>query len=209
MKRLEQSLLLRLFQGISETAVGYRQIQSSVGGRRLWLRFVHQYLRPGEEILDIGCGTADVAAFLPQGCAYRGIDLSLPYIIHARSRYSEFEFTQGDWSSASQKSQTVLMLGVLHHLNDQSAAAALEHAFALVKPGGRLITLDGVRCTGRGRVEEIFYAIDRGKYVRSLEAYAKMFPQPPIQEVHRWLRVPYRHLVCVLSRESMDDTSFV
>ena len=200
MRRLEQSIVLRLFQGISETAIGYRQIQASVGGQRLWLRFVQHYLCPGEDILDIGCGTADVVAFLPHGCDYRGIDQSLPYINHARSRYPQRHFTQGDWSSASQKSQTVLMLGVLHHLDDRSATAALEHAFALVNPGGRLITLDGVRCPDRGRVEELFYAIDRGRYVRSPEGYAELFPQRPDQHVHRWLRVPYRHLVCVLSR---------
>ena len=200
MRPLEQGLLLRFFQGISETAVGYRQIQSSVGGRRLWLRFVEQYLRLGEDILDIGCGTADVVEFLPHGCDYQGIDQSVSYINHARSRYPDRHFMLGDWSDANYKSQTVLMLGILHHLDDRSAAAALEHAYALVKPGGRLITLDGVRCPGRGRVEEIFYAIDRGKYVRSREAYAHLFPRPPSQEVHRWLRVPYRHLVCVLSR---------
>ena len=192
--------MLRLFERISETAVGYRQIQASVGGQRLWFRFVQQYLRPGEGILDIGCGTADIVKFLPQDCDYHGIDLSLTYINHARSRYPKLHFTQGDWSRASQKSQTVLMLGVLHHLDDQSAAAALQHAFTLVKPGGRLITLDGVRCPGRSRVEELFYTIDRGQYVRSQESYAALFPRTPMQEVHRWLRVPYRHLVCVLTR---------
>ena len=149
-------------------------------------------------MLDIGCGTADIVAFLPQGCQYQGIDVHLPYIRYARKHYPQQHFQHGNWSSAETGADTVLLLGVLHHLNDVQAQAALSHAWSLVNPGGTLLTLDGVRLPDRRQSEEFLYAIDRGSHIRTPRGYAALFPKTPALNVHQWLRLPYRHLVCTL-----------
>ena len=69
----------------------YDLFQTLVGARRARLRWIRDYLKPfpGSRILDIGCGTAEVLALLPEGVDYTGFDSSPAYIDAARRRYGD------------------------------------------------------------------------------------------------------------------------
>ena len=68
-------------RAILSFAAIYNFLQWVVGsssGRREFVR-CHVRAEPGQTVLDIGCGTADLLAYLPQ-VAYYGFDSSAQYI---------------------------------------------------------------------------------------------------------------------------------
>ena len=101
--------------------------------------------RPGHRILDIGCGTATVIKHL-SGCDYVGIDHNPEYIKKARENFgTKGEFHCIDINDAKFKEfgtfDTVLLLGVLHHLNDDEVKQLVSVIPAVMKPAGALVTL--------------------------------------------------------------------
>ena len=63
----------------------YSTLQSLMGAHSSRKSFVGNYVKPfpGMRILDIGCGPADILAYLPQ-VSYSGFDISQDYIDQAR-----------------------------------------------------------------------------------------------------------------------------
>ena len=67
---------------ILSSATAYRLFQGLLGGHATRAAFVRDQIRPfaGANILDIGCGPADVLDYLPATVNYRGFDISERYI---------------------------------------------------------------------------------------------------------------------------------
>ena len=182
----------------------YSRLQRLVGSAALWERLRDEVLRPvpGQTVLDIGCGPADVLAALPPAVAYTGIDTSAEYIRGAQARFGErgrFEVGRSaDWvGRADGPYDLVLALGLLHHLDDAVARAVIRDAAALA-PGGRLVTLDGCRQPGAPPWERLFYAVDRGRHVRDRSGYLSLAEGVGPVRATLWpgaLRVPYTYLV--------------
>src|SRR4051812_36766460 len=93
-------------------------------------QMVREYLPSvtGKRILDIGCGTGELLRYLP-GAEYVGIDLSEPYILHARKRHgSRGQFICGDALSAAIPGSFDIAIawGILHHLGDDACRQLLN-----------------------------------------------------------------------------------
>ena len=58
-----------------------------------------QYLRPGDRVLDAGCGLGNASGLVPRGCVYTGIDVSPHLLEIARVRHPNAHFVQGDLRS--------------------------------------------------------------------------------------------------------------
>ena len=76
--------------------------------------------------------------------------------------------------SSERKFDLILMLGLLHHLNDAGASRLLAQAQQLLDTTGRLVTLDACRTEGQGRFEKWLVDMDRGEHVRRVDAYLHM-----------------------------------
>ena len=191
---------------LTEHAWIYRQLQASVGSNRLWKWFVQDEVLPHQpkRILDLGCGTSDILAHLPTNIDYVGMDPNPSYIESAQRRYPH----TGQWHSAPVTMDSVaplgsfdlvLLLGVLHHCNDETAAALLKIAQTALRPGGVMIHLDGCIHPDAGWLETMLYRLERGLYVRHQEGYASLMAtvyEAPTQEVKDGLlRLPYRYCV--------------
>src|SRR5205823_7002829 len=89
--------------------------------------------------------------------------------------------------------------GVLHHLDDKEAIDLFQVARAALKPGGKLITFDGCFCEGQSRIARYLLERDRGKFVRTAEAYValarKAFENVEVTLRHDLLRLPYSHII--------------
>jgi SAM-dependent methyltransferase len=168
--------------------------------------YVREYVRAklGDRILDIGCGPADVLDALPSKVEYVGFDSSEKYIRSARARFGgrgRFLCLKLSRDLASQFSgfDLVLANGVIHHLADNEALDLLWVARQALRPGGRLITVDGCRVTGQRGVVRFLLNHDRGHHVRTESAYlalaTQVFPNVTSHIRHDLMRIPYTHII--------------
>jgi SAM-dependent methyltransferase len=171
--------------------------------------FTERYVRarPDDRVIDVGCGPGRMLDYLGD-VRYTGIDLDPGYIESARRRYgSRSEFICGSAEEAvtrlSGEADIVLGKALLHHLDDSQAQAFLRAAAAILKPAGRLVTIDPVRLPSQRPFARLLVALDRGKNVRTREQYIELVTQSFAKiegYLHGdFLRVPYDHWVMVCS----------
>jgi len=164
-----------------------------------------EYIRPkeGDKVLDIGSGISRISDFLPS-VEYFGLDMNQRYVEAAIKRYGDkgiFIYGKIDSDLPVRYSyyDIVLALGVLHHLDDAEASRLFAAAKRILRPGGRLVTLDGFYSDGQSKLVHYFLSADRGKYIRTREAYLAIATRffTRIQEhVRRDLSVmPYDHII--------------
>ena len=185
---------------------GYRLFGWMVGGGSAWRTYLAEYVKPapGDKILDIGCGPADVLNYLP-AVNYTGLDISPEYIGSAKKRFgSRGRFCCGDVGLAAIEGEQgtfdlVLAIGVIHHLDDAQAARLFDLARLALRPTGRLVTYDGCYVPQQSRIARWLLAKDRGKFVRTREEYLRLalarFSKVEPHLRHDLLRMPYTHLI--------------
>lgn len=183
----------------------YNVLQNILSGRRRRRALLTEVLGVPEKgrLLDIGCGTANVLAELPEAVEYVGFDASASYIEYARKKYTgrRAEFHQRLVERAELESlgrfDVVIATGCLHHLNDEAAIQLFELAREALVPGGVLMTLDPCFAPGQNRISRYLVSNDRGQYVRSIDRYPLLAQThfDDVQAVHRndLLRIPYDH----------------
>jgi SAM-dependent methyltransferase len=135
--------------------------------------------RPGARILDIDCGPAYYVDRFPKGVFYVGVDTDPSYIAWARAnRGDRGEFFCDVYNEQHRLElgyfDGVLMMGLLHHLDDAEAEEALGLASLSLRPGGRLLTLDTCFDDQLTGVETWMARRDRGRHVRSTDAFQEL-----------------------------------
>ena len=183
----------------------YRWFQGLIGREEPWKRFVESLdILPGQRVLDIGCGPASILAQLPNGIEYFGLDNNPNYIEEAQAKYgSRGTFIVRSISAELAKEfgqfDTILAIGVLHHLDDAGAEALLAAASKVLKPDGKLVSFDGVFFDGQNPIAKFLLYLDRGRFVRTSDAYENLakryFPKVKGRFIHDLLAVPYSHFV--------------
>ncbi len=117
--------------------------------------------KPGERILDVGCGTGPLTQSIASlGSKIVGVDASASMIALARKNYPDIEFAVMDAATMSfaDKFDAVFSNAALHWIKPPEAAA--ECMFAALKPGGRLVLEMG----GKRNVSTILMAaVDAGR----------------------------------------------
>jgi protein-tyrosine phosphatase/protein-L-isoaspartate O-methyltransferase len=139
--------------------------------RRAWADLLLPLLPPAPaSVADLGCGTGSLAALVAEaGYELRGLDLSARMVEAARAKAPGVEFRQGDasappWPPGS--FDVVLARHVLWALPDP--AGALARWRALLRPGGRLVLVEGRWSTGAGLMAEECLALVGAGEVRRL-----------------------------------------
>jgi SAM-dependent methyltransferase len=144
-----------------------------------------------ERIADIGCGPADILRYVDPKCKpeyYLGIDISDQYMEQAKSKtmrlgvdadFIAIDLMQLPHSKGLQNKlislmdekniSTVLLLGLLHHIDDDSVTAMLNIFFTMPKVK-YIITQDVLIIPGNS-INNYFASRDRGNYVRNEVSY--------------------------------------
>lgn len=132
------------------------------------LQFVSQYgtdvvgwlsPQPGERILDVGCGTGDLAAIMAEAGAHVvGIDQSTSMIEQAQSKFPSLTFIPVDVTAEcpdyyAGSFDAAFSNAALHWVKQPEAAA--RHIYTALHPGGRFVAEFG----GKGNVDTIAKAI--------------------------------------------------
>jgi trans-aconitate 2-methyltransferase len=155
--------------------------------------------KPGERILDLGCGSGQLTARIAAaGADVVGVDLSPDMIAQARANYPHIEFNVGDAAAfeLDQPVDAVFSNAVLHWVLDAAGAAACV-ARAL-KVGGRFVMEMGGKGNTRtllaavrevaGELELPWFYPSVGEYSALLEKhgfevrFATLFDRPTIVE---------------------------
>ncbi len=190
----------------------YDLTQNILGAGRSRKKLVREYIRaqPGDQLLDIGCGTAELLPYLPEGLDYVGFDLSQAYIDAARRKYgarARFEcmdIAHFNGDAIKGGADVVLAIGILHHLDDALAHALIDTAWNKLKPGGRLITLDGTLTPAQSKTARALILKDRGQNIRPPHGYQALaegvFASVKTTVREDMLFVPYTHCILECTR---------
>ncbi len=180
----------------------YDFMQNIMGAQSFREKFVSLYVKPnaGSRVLDLGCGTADILNFLPN-VDYYGYDISKEYIESARRRFGsrgsfQEKILSEEDASRGAKFDIVLSLGVLHHLDDETARSLLRTAYSSLKLGGRFISHDPVFTPRQSKIARFLISKDRGQNVRTefqyLDLIKQIFPSA-VSHVREQTWIPYTH----------------
>lgn len=196
---------IQTFRSILAMPWAYRFFFYLIGGAQRSAILVQEYVRPraGCRILEIGCGPGTIVPYLPKS-EYVGFDASPKYIASAQARFGDrATFVCQRVSQYSLKEHSyfdiALALGIVHHLDDGEALRLFQIAYAALKPGGKLITLDGCFVEEQSAMARYVVSKDRGQYVRTKEGYlqiaSQVFSNITASVRHDLLRIPYTHLI--------------
>ncbi|GAA1521780.1 class I SAM-dependent methyltransferase [Nocardioides humi] len=154
----------------------YIGLQKALGADRLrYAALEAAGIQPGETVLDIGCGPAYYLDRLPSDITYHGFDTSQPYLEWAGRRFPSASFHHGifdaDAAAGLPEFDVVLMLGLLHHVDDAHAQELMRLCAEKLNPGGRLVTVDTCYSPGQGRISKWISDNDRGEFVRDADGF--------------------------------------
>lgn len=196
--------MLKSARSVLAIPSAYQFWWTMIGGPNWAKVLVNEYIQPGAHarILEIGCGPGTILRYLPHS-DYLGFDLSPKYIKLAKKRFPDAQFVCERVSQFSlpqkESFDAVLALGIVHHLADAEAAQLFQIAHDALKPGGKLVTADGVWTESQSPTARWLLARDRGEFVRNEQQYVDIASQafgtvkPSVR--HDLLRIPYSHLI--------------
>jgi SAM-dependent methyltransferase len=184
----------------------YEGFHHLIGARRWLKRFARDMIcaRSGDRVLDIGCGPGALLRCLPD-TIYIGFDRNPDYIARARRTYgSRGQFICDDVANFSDhvlaSVDIAVAIGILHHLDDEVARRMLAATATVLKPGGRLITVDPCYHSEQSAIQRFVVSHDRGMHVRPFVGYVELcraaFPEPKARFTRGYF--PFPHSICIV-----------
>jgi trans-aconitate methyltransferase len=151
--------------------------------------------RPGERVLDLGCGTGHLTNQIAvRGAEVVGLDKSAPMIERGRKLYPSLRFEIGDAThfEFSEPFDAVFSNAAIHWMKDQDAVA--DSIWRVLNMGGRFVAEFG----GKGNIQKLrtalHNALEAGRYSLNREAtrryYASIGEYSTLLESHGF-RVRY------------------
>lgn len=192
----------------------YSLFQKSLQKKSLWSEIIEEQLAYEARtvtVLDIGCGPGTFLARMGDRvdpANFVGIDPSQDYCERASELFPNAKFYCGTVSTVALEQHDfdlIVISGVLHHVDDDEAKQIMRFAHNHNSDGGLIISVDPVLFPGQNIVARFLAKADRGQNVRTVKSLEQLWIQAlPGSNVQTsiksgYLRVPYNHVVCVVS----------
>lgn len=187
----------------------YLGIQNALGASRLRTICMEQFAKPqpGERVLDLGCGPGYILEYLPH-VEYFGFDTEQRYIDYARKHYGargrfHCEVFSEETAARMEQFDVILLMGLIHHIDDKSASSLLHLVSRSLKPHGRAVTLDPCFTDDQSRIARFVARSDRGRFVRTAEQYDSLakphFDGVSAVVMHNVCRIPSTERIMLLT----------
>lgn len=138
-----------------------------------------------DSVLDLGCGTGYITKFFPKS-KYLGLDIDKQALNYAKKRNKNYKFIEGNavFFRTKQKFDLIVIIGVLHHLNDFESNKALTNVSKKLTKRGRVIIIEAVPPINKyNLLSKFLRSLDRGHFIRGFSSYNRMIANK--LEVHR------------------------
>jgi SAM-dependent methyltransferase len=165
-------------------------------------------LREGERVLDIGCGPGYILDYMPP-VDYVGFDTEPGYVEYAKEHYADRGRFFCEHFAQSHVTQfkpfdAIMLLGVIHHVDDAVAENLLGLLAKCLAPNGRVVTLDPCFVPTQSRISRWVAESDRGEFVRDEPSYRRLaerqFSDLGTRVVSNVCRIPSTELIMRLGR---------
>jgi SAM-dependent methyltransferase len=198
--------ITRGLRSVLSVPAAYNTFQNILGARRVRKELCDAYIcaRPGDIMVDVGCGPADILEFIDPAVIYHGYDLSQAYIDAALRQYGHRgSFHCEDITlipdGVLPPCDVAIAIGLLHHLDDDGAERLLSCLHGRMRNGARLVTFDPAYWPGQSRFGRFMISKDRGQNVRWGESYRELamrvFKQVKVVRRDDLLNIPYSHAI--------------
>ena len=132
-------------------------------------------VRSGKKILDIGCGPGEFAKLF-NNLDYYGVDISEIYVNYAakKNKGSFQVMNSTDLKFPDNSFDYILIMAILHHLDDPAMNKTLSEAKRVLKPGGTLLIMEDAKVVElENLVVKFFQKFDHGDFIRTPDEYKK------------------------------------
>lgn len=116
---------------------------STADDREPMYRYLGAFLRPGDRLLDVGCGDGDFVAFAAaKGVDAFGIDANADNVARARARGLAVHCADAFGATAELGTfDVVSMIHLVEHFDTERADTLVRQASSALAPGGRLVLM--------------------------------------------------------------------
>ena len=154
----------------------YLLVQKVMSATSFRKKIIKKYITKNNvKVLDVGCGPAEILDTLPK-INYYGFDINPIYINSAKKKYDKRgkffcrQFTSKEIKHLP-KFDHILLLGILHHLNDKEINTLMVNLKKVLKKKANIITLDNIFIKDQNFIAKFLIQMDKGNNVRSKNGY--------------------------------------
>jgi len=137
-------------------------------------RTIKRELNCNKKTLDIGCGNGLFSVFFKD---YIGIDTSSRFIKYAQKKYNRKFLLMNALKLKFPKNSfdNVLIIGVLHHLNNNEFIRVVSEIKGVLKDNGRVLIIEDIPAESCFNIlGKLARKFDSGSYIREIEDYQKL-----------------------------------
>jgi ubiquinone/menaquinone biosynthesis C-methylase UbiE len=155
----------------------YKLTQRIMSGVTFRNNFAKNFIKnKNNNILDIGCGTADILESIPNNYYY-GFDISKNYINYAKKKFlnNNYHFFTKKFNQRAIKKlpkfDFVILFGILHHLSNIEINDLFFNVKKVLKKSGVILIVDPVLIKKQNFISKLLIKLDRGKNIKNFKEY--------------------------------------